>query len=119
MQRAKQAAVAESRQRLSSFLRIAMSAAVFIAVCNLPISKWAQLLTYLAFIGSPQIAVAAKYTHRRYFWAFLQAISEVLLASQPVRVAASPFYSILLDISNEDHCLTYIRCANPAMIYEL
>lgn len=113
MERASKAAVAVSRQQLSSFLSVAMSATVFIAICNLPISQWAQLLTFLAFVGSPQTIVAAKYTHRRYFWAFLQSVSEVLLASQLVKVAASPFYSIMLDnsndISNEDHCLIYIR----------
>ena len=111
--RATKAAVDACRQQLSSFLHLALSVAVLIATCNLPISKWAQLLTFLAFVGSPQAAVTAKYTHRRYFWTFLQTVSEVLLASQLAKVLASPFYSIILDnsndISNEDHCLIYIR----------
>lgn len=110
-QRAASAASAESQRAISGFLEMAFSLTLLCVLEQLPISKWAVLLGYLAFLGHPEITY--KYNQKRYFWAFLQTISELLLAAQLGRMKDAAYYSILLDsstdVSNEEHCLIYIR----------
>ena len=72
---------------------------------------------YLSWLGHP--CINWKYNRKRYFWSFLSVISEGLLAAQLARIASSPYYSVLLDnsndISNEDHCLIFLRWATQHM----
>lgn len=111
--RAASAATAQSRRAISSFLEMAFSLTLLCVLEKLPISKWAVLLGYLAFLGHPEIT--RKYNQKRYFWAFLSTISELVLAAQMGRLKDAAYFSILLDsstdVSNEEHCLIYIRCA--------
>ncbi|PTQ31688.1 hypothetical protein MARPO_0108s0035, partial [Marchantia polymorpha] len=104
-------AVSHSQAAANKFLHTAFSLTLLVVLENLPISKWAVLLGYLAWLGHP--CINRKYNQKRYFWSFLSVISESLLASQFAMVASSSFYSVLLDnskdIGNEDHCLIFLR----------
>lgn len=84
--------------------------ALFLVTCNVAGAHFANTLQLLTFLNVWKSEY--KYNHRRYFWACLYALSEVLLVRQIERINKSPFFSLLMDsstdISNENHVLMYI-----------
>ena len=100
------------------FLQVAMSLVLVIVLNNMANSKFAVILAWAAWQGVRHVVVNKKYNHLRYFRSFLATCAEVLLREQLNRIAASPHCALLLDNlidkSNEEHCLIYIRYMDMA-----
>ena len=89
-----------------------MRVALFLAVLNIPGIHFTQHLALLAYYevipaGSPS------YSHRRYFWAALYALSEALLKAQVARMQDSPVVAYMMDsgtdITKDEHILIYVQ----------
>lgn len=96
---------------------VLFSVLLFVASNHLPIKLFVAQVA-LQHIIAPNSLPAGKYTHSRYFWGLLFALSEAVLQAQLQRVLASPFFGVLADsstdISNENPVLLYVRYVDKA-----
>lgn len=110
-------AVEQGQQALKGFLKIALSAALFIIMHNYPIT---HLSAHLAFLAFHKVADANKHkwSAMRYMWGLMRSINEVILAQQLARITASSYYSIMIDsstdVSTQDAALVFIRYFDTA-----
>eukprot|EP00775_Hariotina_reticulata_P001186 gene1186-1523_t len=83
-----------------------------------PMSQFAQQLLLFRALGF--IDLEHKFNHSRYVLKALHALSEALMAVQLLQLKASPFFTLLFDLSsdvgNEEHMLVYVRSVTTSML---
>ena len=87
----------------------------FFAVYTLPASLFCHMLDLLRFLG---VSITQhKYSNARYYWAFLQAVGEFILAAQLLAMHQSPFWGLMADTSSDvaghDNLLLYVTYCDP------
>lgn len=103
-----------AKKYVTGLLPTLLLGALWLVMENMPGSKFPSLIQLLKCLKViPESDIVPKFTHPRYFWSCLFALSEILLCSQLTAIRASPFFSIMMDsstdVTSESHVLIYVQ----------
>jgi hypothetical protein len=98
-----------------TFTELVLQATLMMVICHVPLSNFPWQVSMLAKGGAALVLATRNnsYTHFRYVWRCVFALSEMLLRMQVRSARASPYFSLACDTSMDlvaqDHLVIVIR----------